>query len=159
MKPSGRASCNLTWLYRMLLLVFCFDNAGSSHNDQNKSGLGKLGCFSAVKVKKVARYICALHLEVLGDVVNHVWAFSIAKDGEKRYRHPFETFNGMLLTSIPEKLFNVHHVALPMYQSDSGEHYLFLIASQEGSRLFFSKSKGVVVWCLNRGSILYASMT
>ena len=90
------------------------------------SGLGALENISVWKVIKVVRYACAFKFEVICNVLDNVWAFSIAMDGGTKAIVPYLDVRLQLV--LRGQLFNIHLVALPMYESQTGEIMFLLIS-------------------------------
>ena len=65
-------------------------------------------------------------MEVIRSVLDHVWAFSIAMDGGTKSSVPY--LDVRLRFVLQGKLFNIHLVALPMYESHTGENTFLLIS-------------------------------
>ena len=90
------------------------------------TGLGTLGNINIGKVIQTVRYTCAFNMEVIRSVLDHVWAFSIAMDGGTKSSVPY--LDVRLRFVLQGKLFNIHLVALPMYESHTGENTFLLIS-------------------------------
>ena len=89
------------------------------------SGLGSLQIISIEKVIQVVRFACASDFEIIRSVLKHVWAFSIAMDGGTKVSVPY--LDVCLRFILNGNLCNVHLVALPMYESHTGENTFLLI--------------------------------
>jgi hypothetical protein len=93
---------------------------------KEKTGLGYIGCTDVGKIIRAVRYVCALNFETMSNVLDAVWAFSIAVDGGTKSSVPYLDIRARFC--IGPRLFNVHVVALPMYESHSGENMANAIA-------------------------------
>ena len=89
-------------------------------------GLGALGNISIGKVIQVVRYTCAFNYEIIRKVLHHVWAFSIAMDAGTKGSVPY--LDVRLRLVLRGKLFNIHLVALPTYESHTGLNTFVLIS-------------------------------
>lgn len=87
---------------------------------KEKTGLGYIGCTSIGKIIRAVRYVCALNFETMSNVLSAVWAFSIAVDGGTKSSVPYLDIRARFC--IGPRLFNIHVVALPMYESHTGEN-------------------------------------
>ena len=87
---------------------------------KEKTGLGYIGCTSIGKIIRAVRYVCALNLETMSRVLNDTWAYSIAVDGGAKSNVPYLDICARFC--VGPRLFNVHVVALLMYESHTGEN-------------------------------------
>ena len=90
------------------------------------SGLGTIGNIHIGKVIQVVQYTCAFNMEVIYNILNHVWAFSIAIDNGTKASVPY--LDVRLRFVLKGKLYNIHLIALPMYKSHTGENSFLLIS-------------------------------
>jgi hypothetical protein len=94
-------------------------------NTKEKCGLGALGNVSMGKVIQVVRYTCALNYEIMREILANIWAFSIAVDGGTKASVPY--LDVRMRVVVRRKLFNIHLVALPMYERHTGENMFILL--------------------------------
>ena len=92
---------------------------------KEKSGLGALGNISMGKVIHVVRYTCALNYQIMREILSSSWAFSIAVDGGTKATVPY--LDVRMRVFVRRQLFNVHLVALPMYERHTGENMFILL--------------------------------
>ena len=98
-----------------------FRQAENLLNEAKKqTGLGCIGSLSVGKVTNVVRLVCALNFQTMSCVMQSVWAFSIAVDGGTKCTVPYLDVRARFC--VGRKLFNIHVVALPMYNSHTGQN-------------------------------------
>jgi hypothetical protein len=88
--------------------------------------LGALENRSIGKAIQVIWYTCAFNYEKICKVLHHAWAFSIAMDAGAKGSVPYLDVHWYF--SLRGKLFNIHLVALPMYESHTGLNTFILIS-------------------------------
>jgi hypothetical protein len=93
---------------------------------------GKFGNISQHVVAKYVRIYCAESLQTISEAMRHCWAFAIALDGGNKSSVPY--LYCRLRFVLGHKLFNVHMIACPMYESHTGEN-MFDLGSKVVSTL------------------------
>ena len=78
----------------------------------------KFGSISRKKVSKYVRIHCAVALQIIKRGLNVVWSFSIALDGGNKAGTPY--LDPRLQFVLGATLFNVHLLAIPMFESHTG---------------------------------------
>lgn len=78
----------------------------------------KFGCISVKKVSKLVRIYCALALQIIKRALNFAWCFSIALDGGNKAGTPYLEVRLRFVLNCT--LFNVHLLAIPMFESHTG---------------------------------------
>jgi len=92
---------------------------------EDKSTSGALGNISIGKVIHVVRYICALNHQIMREILASSWAFSIALDTGTKATIPY--LDVRICVVVRRQLFNIHRVALPMYERYTGENMFILV--------------------------------
>jgi hypothetical protein len=77
--------------------------------------------------KKYVRIYYAESLQTISEAMRHCWAFAIALDGGNKYSVPYLDYR--LRFVLGHKLFNLHMIACPMYESQIGEN-MFNLSSK-----------------------------
>ena len=90
------------------------------------TNLGQIGSVNMAKVISYCRYTCAMAYQYIGDVLKSVWAFSIALDCGNKSRTSY--LDVRVRFCIKEVLYNIHLVALPMFERHTGLNMFNIIS-------------------------------
>ena len=89
------------------------------------SGDTKFGCISLKKVTRFIRIQCAMALQIIKRALNVAWSFSIALDGGNKAGTPY--LDVRLRFVLGSTLYNVHLLAIPMFESHTGLNMFNLV--------------------------------
>ena len=86
--------------------------------------MAQLGNIKDTTVANYARIVCAINLQRIADVLNDksVWAFSLANDSSTHYGRSY--FDNRIRFHRNGVLYNVHAIAIPMFERHTGENML-----------------------------------
>ena len=93
------------------------------------TGNAQLGSISDAIVANYARIVCALNLQKLSDILNDasIWAFSLANDLSTHYGNSY--FDNRIRFHHCGTLYNIHAVAIPIYDRHTGENMHKLVTN------------------------------
>jgi hypothetical protein len=79
------------------------------------TGMAKLGNLNRTTISDYARFVCAINLQMLTDILNDkaVWAFSLANDSSTHNTRSY--FDNRIRFHRDGVLYNVHALAIPMF--------------------------------------------
>lgn len=92
---------------------------------KEETGLSSIGNVNMDIVISTVRIVCALNFQMLRDILEKTWAFSIAFDGGDKSDTSYLDIR--LRFAWRTDLKNVHLCAIPMYESHTGEYMAGLI--------------------------------
>ena len=89
----------------------------------------QLGSISHSTVTNHARIVCALNFQKLADILNDtsIWAFSLANDSSTHYGNSY--FDNRIRFHYRGIVYNIHAVAIPMFDRHTGENMHKLISN------------------------------
>lgn len=79
---------------------------------KERTGLASIGCCSEGKVSSYIRMVCAINLQLMKDLLDRVWTFSIALDMST---HMATSYLDIRLRFFTTSIVNVHFLAIPMF--------------------------------------------
>ena len=85
---------------------------------QAESGISLYGGCSDVVASNYTRFVCAYALQILSDVLETTWAFSIALDGSTHQGLSYLDLR--VRFQLKGKLFNFHLMAIPLFERHTG---------------------------------------
>jgi hypothetical protein len=94
---------------------------------QNELKTSILKSISGADVTNYARILCAINLQKISNVLNdaNIWAFSLASDSSTHYGKSY--FDNRIRIQRNRQLYNLHVLAIPMFQNHTGEYMYQLI--------------------------------
>ena len=93
---------------------------------KKRADLHEPGCINMQKVITYSRFVCAMAYQMISDILKSVWAFSIALEGGNNSDNSY--LDVRIRFSVNEVLYNLHLVALPIREHNTGQ-YMFKIIS------------------------------
>ena len=92
------------------------------------TGNAELGSINNTGVSNYARVICAINLGKLSAILNHdsTWAFSLANDSSTHQGKSY--FDNRVRFHQDGIIYNVHVLAIPMYDRHTGENMFKLVS-------------------------------
>ena len=88
------------------------------------TGMGKIGYVSRRKITLQVRIYCAESFQTIAEAMRCCWTFSIALDGGNKSSVSYLDFR--IRFALGFELFNLHLIAVPMYESHSGDNMFSL---------------------------------
>jgi hypothetical protein len=91
------------------------------------TGAMELGTINDTGVSNYARVVCAINLSKLSTILNNksMWAFSLANDSSTYYGKSY--LDNRIRFHCDGVIHNVHFLAIPMFESHSGEYMFRLV--------------------------------
>src|SRR5436190_14365339 len=93
------------------------------------TGMVALGSLNDTTVANYARVVCAINLQRLAEILNDdkMWVFSLANDASTHYGMSY--FDNRIHFHRDGILYNVHVLAIPMFEQHTGENMSNLISN------------------------------
>ena len=91
------------------------------------TGLAQIGRINMTKVILYTQYMCAMAFQMMQDILNSLWCFSIAFDVGNKSNTSY--LDVQIRFCQGNNLHNLHVVALPMQQRHTGENMFQLIVT------------------------------
>ena len=81
-----------------------------------RTGLGKLGCINDTGIANNVHALCGINLQMISEIFNSpsIWAFSLANDSSTHYGHSY--FDNRIRIHYNGVIFNIHILAIPMFE-------------------------------------------
>src|SRR5204863_5221749 len=92
------------------------------------TAMTRLGIVSDTTVANQARIVCAINLQRISEILNDssVWAFSLANDSSTHYGRSY--FDNRIRFHRDGVLYNIHALAIPMFERHTGENMFNLVS-------------------------------
>ena len=78
-------------------------------------------------IANYARVVCAVNLQLLSNILNKAWAFSVANDSSTHYGKSY--FDNRIRIHHDGDILNIHAIAIPMFEGHTGENMFNLITT------------------------------
>src|SRR5436190_19925056 len=93
-------------------------------------GLSRLGSLKDTVASGYARIVLARNLQIISTILDpknyrSSWAFSLANDGSTHYGKSY--FDNRIRFHYKSTIYNIHLVAIPMFESHTGENMFILV--------------------------------
>ena len=92
-------------------------------------GMAQIGSIKDTTVSGYARIVLARNLQIMLTILNPInrssWAFSLANDGSTHYGKSY--FDNRIRFHYKGKLYNIHLIAIPMFEHHTGENMFLLV--------------------------------
>src|SRR5436190_14453074 len=145
MKFVFRIPCNSGWLFHGFLAGRLLDNVSILSPIQDvfwvlhprflacvliRIGLPRIGTLNEAQTSNYARIILARSLHLIAAVLDpltnrSVWAFSLASDTSTHHGRSY--LANRIHIHVDGRLYNLHLIAIPMYEHHTGENMFILI--------------------------------
>ena len=96
---------------------------------KKRTNLSAIGSLSDTEVANYARVVCAINLQAISTILNNdmVWAFSLANDASTHFGKSY--FDNRIRFHLNGVLYNVHAIAIPMFDRHTGENMFNLVST------------------------------
>ena len=96
---------------------------------KKRTNLSAIGSLSDTEVANYARVVCAINLQAISTILNNdmVWAFSLANDASTHFGKSY--FDNQIHFHLNGVLYNVHAIAIPMFDRHTGENMFNLVST------------------------------
>jgi hypothetical protein len=90
------------------------------HSTKERTGLAAIGCCTDATVAKYVRFICAINLQIISEMLSKCWTFSVALDMST---HMSTSYLDLRLRVHDNRkgIVNVHFLSIPVYERRTGE--------------------------------------